>query len=186
MIRHNPCPDAMKPNQTDIDLYAQALALSTAPRQTPVHQQILNFLYWCALLSAFGWFAAMVFDREPPVRQVLREVVNPGRKVRIGERLLIHGIRDRKRQCEITRRWWLVDGAGRRLDYEAERFDAYGDLGREEETIGPTIPLDAMPGKGVLRGVIAYDCNPLQRALGWSIISMLQPLEFEILPKAAP
>jgi len=79
-----------------------------------------------------------------------------------------------------------VDGAGRRLDYEAEHFDAYGDLGREEETIGPVIPVDAMPGKGVLRGVIAYDCNPLQRALGWSIISMLPPLEFEILPKAGP
>ncbi|MCJ2081867.1 hypothetical protein [Methylobacterium sp. J-090] len=52
--------------------------------------------------------------------------------------------------------------------------------------IGPTIPLDTMPGKGVLRGVIAYDCNPLQRALGWSTISMLQPSEFEIMPKAAP
>ncbi|GJD30061.1 hypothetical protein PMNALOAF_1304 [Methylobacterium adhaesivum] len=80
----------------------------------------------------------------------------------------------------------VVVGAGRRLDYEPEHFDAYGDLGREEETIGPVIPIDAMPGKGVLRGVIAYDCNPLQRALGWSIISVLQPLEFEILPKAAP
>ncbi|MCJ2079844.1 hypothetical protein [Methylobacterium sp. J-090] len=44
--------------------------------------------------------------------------------------------------------------------------------------------LDAMPAKGILRSVVAYDCNPLQRALGWSIISMLQPLEFEILPKA--
>ena len=34
-------------------------------------------------------------------------------------------------------------------------------------------------------GVVAYDCNPLQRALGWSIVSMLAPLEFEILPRAA-
>ena len=186
MIRHNPCPDAMKPAPTDIDLYAQALALSTAPRRTPIHQQILNVMYWCGLLAVFGWFAAMTFDRDPPVRQILREIVNPERKVRIGERLLIHGIRERRRQCEITRRWWLVDGAGRRLDYEPERFDAYGDLGREEETIGPTIPLDAMTGKGTLRGVVAYDCNPLQRALGWSIISMLPPLEFEILPKASP
>ena len=80
----------------------------------------------------------------------------------------------------------LMDGAGRRLDYEAEHFDAYGDLGREEETIGPTIPLDAMPGRATLRRGVAYDCNPLQRALGWSIISMLPPLEFEILPKAGP
>lgn len=69
---------------------------------------------------------------------------------------------------------------------EAGRFDAYGDLGREEETIGPVIPLDARPGKGTLRGVVACDCNPLQRAMGWSIISMLPPLEFEILPKATP
>jgi len=80
----------------------------------------------------------------------------------------------------------VVAGAGRRLDYEPEHFDAYGDLGREEETIGPVIPLDAMPGKGTLRGVVACDCNPLQRAPGWLIISMLPPLEFEILPKAGP
>ena len=46
--------------------------------------------------------------------------------------------------------------------------------------------LDAMPAKDILRGVVAYDCKPLQRALGWSIISMLQPLKFEILPKAGP
>ncbi|MGU3668469.1 hypothetical protein ACLBX9_30170 [Methylobacterium sp. A49B] len=99
----------------------------------------------------------------------------------------MHGVRERKRSCEIARRWWIIDGNGRRIDFDTERFDAYGPLGREEEIIGPYIPLDAMPGRGRLYGVVAYDCNVLQRALGWSIVSILPPLEFEILQrKAAP
>ncbi|MFC7663679.1 hypothetical protein ACFQWF_14595 [Methylorubrum suomiense] len=77
-----------------------------------------------------------------------------------------------------------MDGAGRRIDYQPEPFDAYGPVGREEETFGPYIPLDAMPGRGRLYGSLSYDCNVLQRALGWSIVTVLPPLEFEILPRA--
>jgi len=33
---------------------------------------------------------------------------------------------------------------------------------------------------------MADDCDPLQRALGCSIITILPPLEFEIRPKAEP
>jgi hypothetical protein len=95
------------------------------------------------------------------------------------------GVRQREWQCELTRRRWLIDGSGRRLDFEAERFDAGGEMGREEEAIGPFIPLNAMPGRGRLLGVLAYECNPLQRALGWSIVSVLPPLAFEIRPREA-
>ncbi|SFM82577.1 hypothetical protein SAMN05192568_106124 [Methylobacterium pseudosasicola] len=184
MIHHNPTPDAMKPTPTDIDLYARALALSHAPRQIPIHHRVLDFFYWIGIMAAFGWIFSMAIDRDPPVKQLAREIVNPSKQVRVGERLLIHGVRERLRSCEIARRWWIIDGAGRRIDFETERFDAYGPLGREEEVIGPYIPLDAMPGRGRLLGVVAYDCNPLQRALGWSIVSILSPLEFEILPRA--
>ncbi len=183
MIKHVPTPEHLKPKPEDIDLYARALALSHAPRQTPLYERLLNYLYWAVILAAMTWVASMVIDREPPVRVISREIVNPGRQVRIGERLLIKSARERTRQCELTRRWWLVDGAGRRLDYEPERFDAYGPLGREDEIIGPSIPLDATPGRGRLLGAVAYDCNPLQRALGWSIVVMLPALEFEILPR---
>ena len=173
-------------DRTD-EIYARGVevALAIARRRGRV-QTVLNGIYYTALMLTLGWIFSMVIDREPPVRQLLREVANPGRQVAAGERLLIHTVRIRDRSCEITRRWWIVDGAGRRLDFEPERFDAYGPIGREEETIGPAIPLDAMPGRGRLLGVIAYDCNPLQRALGWSIIAMLPPLDFEILPRAVP
>ncbi|SFJ67362.1 hypothetical protein SAMN02799642_05120 [Methylobacterium brachiatum] len=172
-------------DRTD-EIYARAIELAYGPSKRQARLQlVLNGLYYSTLLFVVGWIFSMAIDRDPPVRQVSREVVNPGKLVRPGERLLIRGVRERSRSCEITRRWWLVDGAGRRLDYEAERFDAYGPLGREEEVIGPFIPLDAMPGRGRLLGVVAYDCNPLQRALGWSITTILPPLEFEILPRAA-
>ncbi len=171
-------------DRTD-EIYARAIELAYGPSRRQARLQlVLNALYYSALISLIGWIFSMAIDREPPVRQITREVVNPGKQVRVGDRLLIHGVRLRDRSCEITRRWWIVDGAGRRLDFEPERFDAYGDLGREEEVIGPFIPLDAMPGRGRLLGVVAYDCNPLQRALGWSITTILPPLEFEILPRA--
>ncbi|GJE41931.1 hypothetical protein [Methylobacterium soli] len=180
--------DSNKPPIPDLDrtdeIYARAIELAYGPsrRQANV-QRVLNVIYYGAILIALAWIFSMVLDRTVPVRQILREVVNPNRQVHVGERILIHGIRQRDRQCELTRRWWMIDGGGRRLDYEAERFDAYGEMGREEETIGPFIPLDAMPGRGRLYGVLAYDCNPLQRALGWSIVSVLPALEFEILPR---
>ncbi len=123
----------------------------------------------------------MVIDREPPVRQLSREIVNPGKQVRPGERLLIQGSRVRARHCELTRRWWIIDGLGRRLDFGPERFDTYGEVGSETEIIGPFVPLDAMHGRGRILGELAYDCNPLQRALGWSIVVMLPALEFDIL-----
>ena len=48
------------------------------------------------------------------------------------------------------------------------------------------IPLAAAPGCGRSLGVRAYDCNRLQRALVWSIVAMLAPREFEILPRVVP
>ena len=49
-------------------------------------------------------------------------------------------------------------------------------------------PFPMMPWRGRACSAASWpqDCNPLQRALGWFIISMLPPLEFEILPKAEP
>ena len=79
----------------------------------------------------------------------------------------------------------LVDRKrGQWLDFKPERFDAYGPVGREEETIGSVIPRDVIPGRGRLFGVVAYARNPLQRALAWSAIVMLPTLDFEILPRA--
>lgn len=183
-ILHRPSPSEQEVELTD-RIYRQAIELGFGPKQRPpLGERALTFLYWLLILAAFGWIFSMAIDREPPVKQTSRDVVNEGRRVRVGERLLVKGSRVRTRQCELTRRWWVIDGGGRRLDFEPERFDAYGEVGQETEIIGPVIPLDAMPGRGRLMGVLAYDCNPLQRALGWSIIVMLPSLEFEILPRA--
>lgn len=166
-------------------MFARAIELAHGPsRRRPMPERVLNYLYWAVMLAGMAWLFSMAVDREPPVRQTSREVANPGRQVRAGERLLIKGTRVRVRQCELTRRWWIIDGGGRRMDFEPERFDAYGEIGSETEIIGPFIPLDAMPGRGRIHGVLAYDCNILQRALGWSIVVMLPPMDFEILPRA--
>lgn len=188
MIRHNPCPDAMKPSDADIDLYAKALSLSAAPRATPVHTTVLNFIYWMGLLAVFAWFAAMSFDREFPIINNNREVVNPDRKVAQGERLLVRATKRRVRSCELTRRWSITDGQSRRYDYEPERFDAYGpvtpaDGPAEVEVTGPVIPIDAAPGRGRWVSVLGWECNPLQRALGWSIVLVQPAIEFEIIPR---
>jgi hypothetical protein len=57
----------------------------------------------------------------------------------------------RLRQCKLVKRQSLIDGSGRRTDFEAERFDAYGPVTKtgepEIDITGPIIPLDAVPGR---------------------------------------
>ena len=189
MPHRNPAvPPQLVPTD-DVDLYARALALSVAPRKTPIHQRILNGIYWGAILVLIGWFLAMAADRKPPIEWVSRIIVNPGGRVAQGERIQLRATRYRTRLCELVKRKSLIDGSGRRTDFEPERFGAYGPLtspGQPETDItGPTIPLDAVPGQGRLVTAFAWDCNVLQRALGWSITEVTAPLEFEIVPRAS-
>lgn len=170
--------------ETDSLMFAKAIELAYGPSRRPSYpERLLSYAYWAAVLCGLGWLFSMAIEREPPVKQTQREVINENRQVMVGQRLLIKGTHVRSKQCELTRRWWIIDGGGRRLDFEPQHFDAYGEVGTEDEITGPHIPLDAMPGRGRLYGVLAYDCNPLQRALGWSIVVMLPPVEFEILPR---
>ena len=152
-------------------------------------ERALTWIYWALILAAIGWLFSMAIDRFYPVSIGVRKVLNADGKVMPGERLLVQSARRRSRLCELTRRWWVVDGDGRRFDYEPERFDAYGPLTPpgepdEIEKSGPMIPLDAMPGRGRWYSVLAWDCNMLQRALGWSIVYVQPPVEFEIVPRA--
>lgn len=175
-----------KPAELESDslMFARAMELAYGPsRRQSMGERTLSVLYWAIMLAGLGWLFSMAIDRDVPVKQVSREIVNENKQVVVGTRLLIKGSRVRSKQCELTRRWWVIDGGGRRLDFEPQHFDAYGEVGDEVEITGPHIPLDAMPGRGRLYGVLAYDCNPLQRALGWSIVVMLPPVEFEILPR---
>ncbi|MBX9933250.1 MAG: hypothetical protein K2Y56_17235 [Methylobacterium sp.] len=171
----------------DVDLYARALALSAGPKKAPVHERVLNVIYWGGVLILVAWFLAMASDRSPPIRWVSREIVNPDGKVRQGERVQVKAVRVRTRICELVKRQSLIDGSGRRTDYEAERFDAYGAItgptSPETDITGPTVPLDAVPGRGRLVTAFAWDCNVLQRALGWSITEVQGPLEFEIVAR---
>lgn len=179
------------PNDADLDMtdqiYARAIELGFGPsRRQPMSERVVNALYWGLILVAFGWIFSMVVDREVPVQIGPREVVNPDKRVLAGERLLVRSARRRTRTCELTRRWTIIDGDGRRFDFEPERYDGYGaitppEAPAEVETTGPVIPLDAMPGRGRWISVLAWDCNPLQRALGWSIVTVQTPVEFEIV-----
>lgn len=190
-VLKSPPPDGLEIDKTD-RIYAKAIELAYGPsRRKPMSERIVNGLYWLLILLAFGWIFSMTVDREVPVQIGPREVMNPGRRVLTGERLLVRSSRTRTRTCELTRRWTIIDGDGRRFDYEPERYDAYGAITPqnappEVETTGPIIPLDAMPGRGRWISVLAWDCNPLQRALSWSIVLIQAPVEFEIVRRAPP
>ena len=176
-------------DRTD-EIYARAIELAYGPSQRQARLQlVLNVLYYSMLALLIGWIFSMVIDREVPVQTSSREIVNPGKQVRQGAHLLVRSTRRRLRSCELTRRWTIIDGEGRRYDFEPDRFDAYGPVtgatGQPDvETTGPVIPLDAVPGRGRWISVLAWDCNMLQRALGWSIVQVMPPLDFEILPRA--
>jgi hypothetical protein len=187
MPHRNPAVPQQLVPVDDVDLYARALALAAAPRKTPMHLQVFNILYWVGMTTLVGYFFVMAADRAPPLRWLSREIVNPGGKVAQGEKIQLRATRVRLRQCELVKRQSLIDGSGRRTDYEAERFDAYGPItepGKPETDItGPSVPLDAVPGRGRMVTTFAWDCNVLQRALGWSITEVQGPLEFEIVPR---
>lgn len=186
MPHSNPgVPQQLVPTD-DVDLYARALALSAGPRKTPVHQQVGNALYWACILTIIGWLGWMAADRDPPLEWISRTIINPDKKVAQGEKIQVRAVRTRWRQCELVKRQSLIDGSGRRTDYEPERFDAYGAVTSKDvpdvDVTGPFIPLDAVPGRGRLVTSFAWDCNILQRALGWSITQVMV-LEFEIVPR---
>ena len=176
---HNPMSPELPTEQT----HRSVRALERASRSANL-MRAMNLLYWIAILSTLGYVFSLAIDRAPPIVDAHREIVNPGQQVRQGERLLIKGRRTRVRECEVTRRWSIIDGIGRRHNFEPEHFDAYDRLGLNEDIDGPVIPLDAAPGRGRFLSVNAYDCNPLQRATGWSIVVVPPALEFEILPRS--
>ena len=188
-IIHRPKPDTSELDMTD-QIYARAIELGFGPsRRKPISEKVVSGLYWAFIVFAFGWIFSMTVDREPPIQITSREVVNPDKRVMPGEKLLVKSGRVRTRTCELTRRWTIIDGDGRRFDFEPDRFDAYGPItppggAPDIETTGPTIPLDARPGRGRWISVLAWDCNPLQRALGWSIVLIQAPIEFEIVSRA--
>lgn len=183
---HNPAvPKQLAPSD-GVDLYAQALMLSTQPRAIPVRQRLMNVLYWTAVLAAFAWVVSMAADRDPPVDFNSREIANEGLKVAPGQQILVRAERTRDRTCPLIKRQGVIDGKGRREDYEPEVFDAYGPVTPSDkpeiDITGPTLRLDAYPGRGRLITTLAWHCNALQRALNWPIV-VVQVLEFEIVPR---
>lgn len=177
--RPQPNPPGLEPHDL---LYARAMQIAVAPaRRTALAMRLLNLVYVVSMMTGAGWLFAMAIDRSPPIELGERLVITP--RVRPGEQLLVRVTRTRLRQCEFTRTWSIVDGSGRRTDFE-RRFEAYGELHvPDTDSQGPIVPRDAIPGRGRFVSVLSWDCNPLQRALGWSIVLVLPPLEFEIAPR---
>ncbi|MFY9292816.1 MAG: hypothetical protein WAP03_19295 [Methylorubrum rhodinum] len=168
-------------------IYSRAIELGFGPsNRPPMADRIATWAYYGAIVLFMTWVASMAFDRALPVEFTSREVVNPGGRVMQGEQLQVRSGRKRRRVCELTRRWTVIDGAGRRHEYDPQHYDAYGPAtGSEIETDvnGPTIPLDAVPGQGRWFVTLAWDCNMLQRATGWSIVLVQAPVLFEIVAR---
>ena len=184
-VIHRPrLPDEDLELPENMQLYADALkiTLGGVPKRS-LWQQGANVGYWLTLSLIALYFFSMAIDRELPVTQMRRGIINP--QVEVGTRVLNKSTRVRHRVCELTRRSSIVDGIGRRIDFEPEHFDGYAPASTEPYTdiTGPVVPLDAAPGHGRLLTVLAWDCNILQRALGWSIVLAEPPLDFEILPR---
>lgn len=174
-IMKRPLPDL----RDDADFYARALATVNKPvGWTAAAMRVLNAVYYLAMLVALGWLASMAMDRTPPVRVVSREVVSP--VVRPGGELLVRTKRIRDRQCELVRRYVVYDATGKRHEYWPEPADAFGHLGPDDDVTAIPVPFDAAPGRARSVAIFAWDCNPLQRALGWSITWVAPTLEFEI------
>lgn len=181
-IMHNDPPAGLETGGDVLDAALRLLAAAPPRRRLDKLWRALSALYWLAVIAAVSWILAMAFDRDIPIKDIQRDIVNPGHRVARGDRLLVRATRTRTRQCEFVRRWSVVDGAGRRIDFEPDVWDAYGQVGEPDtDAQGPIIPLDASPGRARFLSVIAWDCNPLQRALGWSIVLLQEPLDFEIL-----
>lgn len=180
-LMHNHTPPGLEPGGDVLDAALRLLAAGSRRRFAHLWRA-LSVSYWVAVIAGVSWILAMAMDRELPIKDIEREIVNTGHRVARGERLLVRATRTRTRQCEFVRRWSIVDGAGRRIDFEPDIWDAYGQVGKPDtDAQGPIIPLDAAPGRARFLSVIAWDCNPLQRALGWSIVLVQAPLEFEIV-----
>lgn len=177
---------------TPEQIYARALDLGYGPsRRVQSLQRVGQFAYWAAVILAIGWMFAMALDRDFPITMTKREVLNTDKKVMLGDRLRVRVSRMRSRSCPLVRRWTVIDGEGRRFDYEPEVFEAYGAVTPKGsppdiEIIGPVIPLDARPGRGRWVSVLSWECNMLQRAISWPIVMIQPPVEFEIVARAMP
>lgn len=185
-LMKRPVPPQISELPGNEDLFADALRITLhQPRKTPIQSQLANAIYWAVLGGIGLWVFSMAIDREVPITFVRREIINPEKQVEQGQQILVKSSRVRRRQCELTRRWAVIDGVGRRIDYEPEHFDAYGEVADEPDVdiTGPVVTLDAAPGRGRLITSFGWDCNILQRALNWSVDVVPKALEFEILPR---
>ena len=166
----------------DASFNARALRILAGPTmRMALVMRVANLVYYAVIVAGLGWMASMALDNTIPVKVLSRTLLTPS--VHAGDKLMIRSRRIRIRQCELTRRFSIVDGIGRRYDFEPEKFDAYGPVSSEpeEDTTLVSIPPEAVPGRGRYVAITAWDCNPLQRALGWSITVVQPAVEFEIL-----
>lgn len=112
----------------DAEFVAKAVSILSGPhRPTTIIMRAANPVYYGLVLALLGWIVAMALDTQPPVKVLYRTILTP--EVRAGDKLQVRTRRIRQRQCELSRRFVIVDGIGRRFDFEPEKFDAYGPIG---------------------------------------------------------
>lgn len=134
---------------------------------------ILALAVVAVVFAPLVWWAA---DRTPPIILTTYDVepdnVPPG-----GTIYRVIGL-TRLRQCEVTPQTILVDGGRVRWYFDDRPVSIPGPVGTDHYKRPIVIPMQALPGKAVLRTTTEFVCNPVH--LVWPIKTTNPPLEFTI------
>lgn len=135
--------------------------------------RVLLVLLILALIPIGLWS----FDRREPVEQLVNEIEGP---VKAGENAMVHSKVVRWRGCFTRFERYVYDGEGVRYAMETMEFTRVGDTehdGKPDEFKQRIpVPPSARPGKGSIRFVISWSCNPVQSV--WPVTRIINmPLE---------
>jgi len=148
-----------------------------------------------AILFTIGVLSAVVLgywtqDRDIPVElgniRASTAYVSPGGTLRI------HIEANRNRNCRVHLEHTIFDGLNGRHTLPDDDFIIDpGPLGKDVYEIVLTVPRTAAEGSARYRSNRAYYCNPLQRILGWPIVSppfesTVNDVPFQIIGPAIP
>ena len=142
---------------SDEKFYARALAILAGPsRRMALLMRVCNLAYWATVMAALAWLVSQAIDRRPPVTiravTLLTDTVTAGEAVRVSYDVT------RERTCETDLSWSIYDGLQEIHRFGPQHVAAPGLPGQETFTHAWPTPMDAAPGRGKLRVVLAFEC----------------------------
>lgn len=138
--------------------------------------RVLLALLILAVIPLTYW----TFDRREPVEQLINEIEAP---VRPGDSALVRSKVVRYRGCYTRFERYLFDGEGVRYAMDVMEFMRVGDNavdGKPDEFRQRIpVPPSARPGRGSIRFVVSWSCNPVQTV--WPVTRIIN-MPLEIIP----